>query len=263
MPFSQLILLHMPLIFLFLITSLIAIGISNTAIIVMRRYVPHHRLKLHNDVAGPIFGTVGVIYAVLLAFTTVIAWQDFDRAGLNVEREVNYLADLYTDAEVFQEPFRQKARNLLIEYAKTVTEKEWKALSRGQEEPQARELIRKMWALYGSYSPKTTAEQVFFEESVHKLNDMRESRGLRIMESRNGIGAMLWFVLIVGAMITVIFTVFFGSENLWAQVIMSNLLAVLIAFILFTVLAFDYPFTGRVSVSPQPFRDFLAQIPRP
>jgi hypothetical protein len=38
---------------------------------------------------------------------------------------------------------------------------------------------------------------------------------------------------------------------------MTTLLSVLLALILFTILVFDFPFTGDVSISPKAFSDML------
>ena len=60
--------------------------------------------------------------------------------------------------------------------------------------------------------------------------------------------------------ITVIFSFFFGSENLKAQLIMTTLLAVLIVLILFTILIMDFPFSGDMAVSPDAFKQVLLYL---
>jgi hypothetical protein len=42
--------------------------------IVVRRYVSLDRLTTNNEVAGFKFATVGVLYAVLLAFVVIVVW---------------------------------------------------------------------------------------------------------------------------------------------------------------------------------------------
>jgi hypothetical protein len=39
---------------------------------------------------------------------------------------------------------------------------------------------------------------------------------------------------------------------------MTSIISILLALILFTILAFDFPFTGDVSISPKPFSEMLA-----
>ncbi len=260
MAFSQWLILHIPAVLLCIILMTIAIISSVGGIFITRHFVSHRILKMHNDIAGAIFATLGVIYAVLLAFTVIITWENFDKAHVNVEKEANCLTDLYRNSESFQEPFKHEVHVLLSEYANTTVNEAWEKLVKGQASTRMHELVKRLWASYSSYTPKTLTEQIFFEESVDKLNELCELRRSRLFESRTGIHSMLWSALIAGGMITVVFTFFFGSENLRAQMMMSSLLAVLIALVLFTVLEFDFPFSGRACVSPEPFEQAIEFI---
>lgn len=247
-----------PLLCIIIVAGSVALAVA--ALLVVRSFVPHHRLKQHNDVAGSIFATVGVLYAVLLGFVVIIVWQNFDKANLNVQEEGNCLVDLYRDSSVFSPDFKKEMHGLLKSYAKTVVSEEWKTMQRGEQCKDVTEILTKMWDLYGSYLPKNITEQTFFEESVRKLNELGGLRRLRLLDSHKGIHPVLWFVLIVGGMVTMTFISFFGAENLKAQIAMAVLLAMLIGLILFTIASMDYPFTGTVAVSTDAFKPILAHV---
>jgi len=231
------------------------IALSMCGLIIVRRFVPHHKLKVHNDVAGAIFATAGVTYAVLMAFVVVIAWQSFDRSNINVEREANCIISLYRDSAAFPESFRNEIRPLLKGYVDTVTGEEWPMLARGEQSADARNILKKVWLVYASYEPKGENEKAFFAESIRKLNDAGELRRMRIMDSRTGIHPVLWLVLMIGGVSTIIFTFFFGTENFRAQVLMASMLALIIALILFTILLLEFPFTGDVSIPADAFKE--------
>ncbi len=257
MPFSQFLLLKVPS---FLLCFIVVGGVtllSVVGLLAVRSLVPYSRLKVHNDVAAAIYGTLGMMYAVLVGFVVVIVWEGFDRSSLNVEKEANCLVDLYRDAQAFPPALRQQVRSIAREYAKVVTDKEWDMLKKGQESPGAAEELNKMWVLYSGYQPETVTERVFFEESVRKLNEIGELRAVRLSDAKTGIHPLLWFVLIVGGISTIVFVFLFGSENLAAQLVMTVLLGVLISLILFTILSLDFPFTGDISISAQPFKQVL------
>ena len=74
------------------------------------------------------------------------------------------------------------------------------------------------------------------------------------MESRTGIPPLLWFVLLMGGISTISFTFLFSTDNLKAQIVMGVLFSMMIALILFTIMSLDFPFTGSISVSSEPFR---------
>lgn len=255
MPFTQKLLYYIPTPLLGAIIISIFVGISIGGLLLVRRFVPHHKLKLHNDVAGSIFEALGMAYTVLLAFVVVIAWQSFDKSSLNVEKEANCLVDLYRDSVSFPETMKGQIHSLIKEYAHTVIGEEWTMLAKGEQSQRAHELLKKIWVVYSSYEPKTENEKIFLSESVRKLNEAGELRRLRLMDSRTGIHPILWSVLLIGGITTIIFTFFFGSENLGAQILMTAMLALVIALILFTVLLLDFPFTGGLNISSEAFKE--------
>jgi hypothetical protein len=201
-----------------------------------------------------------VLYAVLLAFIVIIVWENFDKSHNNVRAEVNMLVDIYRCADSFSDEMKGATRALLKDYAKALVNDEWKKMARAEESEEAAACMNAMWKQFGSYAPRNETEKVFFEEAVHKLIGLGELRRSRLMDARTGIHPMLWFVLIAGGMITIIFISLFGAENLRAQIVMSILLASLIALILFTVFMLDYPFTGDVCITAEPFKAFIQMI---
>jgi len=55
--------------------------------VVIRRFVQLDKLRTNNEVAGFKFATVGVIYAVLLAFMVVLQWETYSGASDNASAE--------------------------------------------------------------------------------------------------------------------------------------------------------------------------------
>jgi hypothetical protein len=257
MPITQLLLLKVPVLVLGLIFIGAAVVLSIAGLLTVRYFIPQSKLKAHHDVADPMLGALGAVYAVLLAFVTVTVWQNFDKSNSNVQQEANYLADIYRDAEALSPDFREKVSIVLREYRQAVVAYEWKTMAEGKMSPEVESLMRKIWTLYTNYQPKNLTEQIFFDESVRKLNLFRELRRQRIMDSRTGIYPLLWFVLACGALAVISFTFLFGTENLKAQMVMVILLSTMISLILFTILELDFPFTGTISISPEPFKQVL------
>lgn len=68
-----------------------------------------------------------------------------------------------------------------------------------------------------------------------------DNRGERIDSSNGSVPLLLWFVLIVGGIITVGYPAFFGASNRLAQTLMTATLAALVALSLLLALALDYP----------------------
>lgn len=255
MQLTQKLLLNIPSPLLGILIIGSAVFLSIVGLVIVRRYIPHHKQKVHNDVAGAIFNIMGLAYTVLLAFVVVIVWENFDRAKANVEKEADCLSDIYKDSECFSQEFKNALDPLISEYVDAVINDEWKSLERGEGSRRVQDIMKKIVFLYSNYSPRTVTEQIFFEESVRKLNNLSEFRRQRIMDSRQGVHPLLWFVLLVGGSLIICFTFFFGSENLGAHILMASLLAAIISLILLTILFFDFPFTGDVNISPKAFKE--------
>ncbi|MFA7254563.1 MAG: DUF4239 domain-containing protein [Candidatus Omnitrophota bacterium] len=258
MPITQGLILYVPT---WILGALVVGGVallSVAGLFVVRPFLPHHtKLRAHHDVAGPILGVMGVLYAVLLAFVMVNVWQNMDRTKANVETEANYLADIFRDSEAFTPEFRQPVAKLVNEYRQAVIDEEWKTMAKGKMSPKVESVMNRIWGLYTAYEPKSPKEQSFFDESVRKLNSFRELRRQRLMDSQAGLHPLLWFVLIAGMVTTISLTFLFGMEDLKAHIVMIALLAMSIALILFTIMLLDFPFTGDISISSEPFRQLI------
>ncbi len=260
MSLVQTLLLDVPTWLLGSLMVLAAILFSIVGLLIIRSFIPAHRFKVHNDVAGSIFATLGVIYAVLLAFMVIVTWQNYDLANRNVTDEANYIADLYRDSTPLPADLRSRLKAGLREYVQAIINDEWAIQSRGERSQQVQNAQDRLWGLYGAYSPRTETQKIFFEESVKKLNQACEMRRQRLLDARNGIHPSLYFILMIGGVITILFTLFFGSENFGAQMMMTSMLAALIALTLFTIMAMDYPFTGSVSIKPDVFHSVLRTL---
>ncbi len=55
--------------------------------VLVRRCFSLDRLTINNEVAGFKFATVGVIYAVLVAFAVIVVWEKFSDAQAAVVQE--------------------------------------------------------------------------------------------------------------------------------------------------------------------------------
>ena len=260
MPFIQILLVHMPSWLFCLLMVVLYVSISIAGLLIIRKIYPHYKCKLHNDIAGFIFATIGVIYAVLLAFIVVVTWQDFDKAQDVTINEANCIAALYRDATPFPAGFRAELKNELTTYVKSIVNEEWQTMAKGQKGANTQKIQEKLWNLYGSFQPKNETQKIFFAESVKKLNQAAEMRRQRIVYASTGIHPILYFVLFAGSFITIAFTMLFGTENIIPHLIMVSLLATMIAIILFTVISMDYPFTGSISIKPDVFKNILSTL---
>jgi len=250
MPFIQYLLIKVPTIGLGFLIIFIYVFLTIISLVIIRKYYPCNRRKSHNDIAGFIFATLGVIYAVILAFTVVVTWGDFDKANEITNKEANSIASLYQNTEPFPADFTRQIKGELRKYVNAIVSDEWQKMAKGKKSSQVDEFQGELIRLYSGFQPKNEIQKIFLIESVKKMNEASEMRRLRLVYANTGIHPILYAILIAGSIITIAFTMLFGTENHVEQLIMTASLAAMIAFALFTVVALDYPFSGKFSIAP-------------
>jgi hypothetical protein len=238
-----------------------AVLLALLGLVIVRRVVSHHVLAQHNDVAGFIYATIAVTYAVILGFVTVTAWEQFEDARNNADREANVVADLYRLAEWFPETDRPQIKSALVDYATSVIDEEWDAMDRGNA-PSANTdaALDRLWDLYGQLEPGEAGQAAAFEDSMDRLQELGNARRMRLLESQAGIPGIMWVGLIAGGAITVAFAYGFGVERSRSHAVMLATLAASIALLLFMISSLNYAFHGDVRVQPDGMELVLRQF---
>ena len=233
-----------------------------------RRWVSVEILKLNNEVAGFIYAVIGVLYAVLLGFTAIIVWEQFDKAQAGVDQEANELADLYRHAQAFPDDTRRTLETQLRAYAKLVVEKEWPAMAERTSSsetwemysPETWETYNQLWRTYQQFQPQNDHERIWYAQSLTRLSQLGDQRRLRLLSSRSeGIPAVMWVALLGAGGVTIGFSFLFGTRSAVAQVLMTSALAMTIAVVLLSIVALEEPFRGITRVDPGAF-DQVAYI---
>jgi Protein of unknown function (DUF4239) len=228
----------------------------------IRRRVAFERLRTNNEVAGFKFATVGVLYAVLLAFAIVVVWQKFDDADNAVAREAGAAANIYRLSYGLGEASGTALRDRMSAYLEAVIDHDWPAMAHGGESPAATQALNRIYSATLADHSGDRLGAVALGEILAELDQVTSARRERLVMSAGVVPNVLWLVLFVGAALTIGFTFFFGSENLRAQALMTGTLSLLIFGGLLIIIAVDYPFTGPVSVDPAPLEQVLIDFGR-
>jgi len=217
------------------------------ALWLLRKKVPHEKMRKHHDVAGFMLGTIGVLYSVILGFTVINAKDHYTQAERTIHTEATMLADLYRDAGFFPEPSASSIRATLRDYVKYVLEEEW---GKKDNHLKAQRTIQQLWKSYASIDLTQVKTRLWYTQSISKLDKMMDARLARHFYAEERLGSMMWCLLISGALITVSFMFFFGLENLRSQILMTGLLVSYLSFMLYLVYCLDNPFSGSQGIKP-------------
>ena len=221
-------------------------------------------LRRHNDVAGFLFSAVGVIYAVVLGFIVVVVWEKYDATVANVETEVAAVADLYRSVGAYPDPARTQIREELSRYVDQMIQAEWPLMSQSVNVNPDVVILERAAHQVEAFVPKNSAQSNAQQAATEQIVRLFDSRRERLIHSAPSVPGVLWFALIAGAAAMLTFAFLFGSENRPAQLVMTAILAGLIAILFIVIQEFDGPFSGSVSISDDGWialQQHLNQIP--
>jgi hypothetical protein len=246
--------LHLVALPLWLLGVLLVGGMTLAALLgppLVRRHVSLERLSAHNEVAGFKFATLGVVYAVQLAFAVIIVWEKYHEAENTVAQEAGAIASMYRLSGGLEPKAQEELRAELARYLHAAVADDWPAMARGGS---SRDVTRILTDVYGTalaYEPNGSRGAPLLSEILGQLDKLTQARRQRLGLASGTVPGVVWLVLFTGAALTIGFTFFFGTENLRAQALMSAMLGLVISMSLFVVVLIDHPFAGSVRVTPE------------
>jgi Protein of unknown function (DUF4239) len=247
----------LPLWLLIAVIVVIPTALAMIAQALIRKWVGVAKLVKNNEIAGFKFATVGVIYAVLLAFSVIVVWEKFNDAQTAVADEAGATAALYHFSGG-KEPEALAVRTALANYLNAAVDDDWPAMAHETESPAAERALDSLYAAAIALGRSGVRGAADMTEVFRQLDNVTAARRARLHLATGLVPNIIWIVLFAGALLTVGFTLFFGSENPLAQVSMTGVLSVLVTMGLVVIISIDHPFTGPVYIHPDPLALVLA-----
>lgn len=223
--------------------------------IAFHRFIPKSLLIEHNEIAGFVFAVVGVIYAVLLAFLAVGAWEHLQTAEQQTYEEAARLAVVYRECDIF--PQRHALRAEIRAYVEELVTRDWPMMQHGEEDPRALGMGERIAFEIRHLPLKTIAEQNVHAAMINSMDEALIDRDTRESLARTGIGVFLWAILIAGGVVTIGFSYLFAYRHNWLLVAIVGGLGAMVGLILYLIAAVDYPFSGEIRVGPEAFENIL------
>jgi len=236
--------------------AIFTLGFVAVAVIlalVVHRFVPGEFFEEHYEQAGFIFAVIGVVYAVLLAFVAIGAWERFDAAESQTYSEANSIVEIYRDARAL--PQKVQIRHAIRDYTTLVIEDEWPKMVDGTHSIKADKAIEKIARSVDLLEPKTLGQQDVHTAMLVSLGQTLSDRAARVSMGATGLNPIVWVVLACGAIVAVGFSFLFPFKRKRMQVVMVGSLAFSIAIVFYLTTAIDYPFHGDITVQPHAFEN--------
>ncbi|WP_017240693.1 bestrophin-like domain [Streptomyces sp. SS] len=206
---------------------------------------------------------IGVIYAIVLGLAIAGVWEARGAAQETVRQEAQAMHEISARAEVYPRAVREGIRADVDAYVSYVVHDEWTYMSEhGELSDEGTALLERVRRSVTDYQPANDFEGQAYQPLVDQVAAADDARGARGQSAGATMPGVVWFGLIIGALVTVglIFTL--QIRRTGRELLLAGLFSVLIAFLLFLIWDFDAPFGRGISATATPFTDLFPQLTR-
>lgn len=242
-----------------LLALVVAVGI-----VVSKRLV-HPRLHgkhSANQVVETTLTVFSAFYGILLGLLAVGAYENVNSADEVVAGEASAISVLYWNFEEFPQPQRADLQAGLRSYATELIDHSFEDLARGAKPAGESRLVRRLFDLVGSFEPASPRQQNLQAEALRQLSDLQDARNARLSNIGMGIPAVLWWIVGLGAAITLLLICLLDFP-VRAHLAFGCLLAFFIGAMIYVIAEMDNPFSGADRVEIQRIQDLLDATPKP
>lgn len=237
-------------------------GVSLLGLVVFHNVIDIRLRRKDIETVGLSYAMVGMVYAVLIAFLVIDVFATYAKADDIVAAEANKLSNLMLDAAGLPPDLGAVIRADLNQYIDIVLKKEWPGQQAGTTgdalfEP-GWEALARLNTRIAAFEPETPGQTVNKAEMLRVSNELIKARRGRILAAEEHVSEVVWQILLLGGVVTVVYTYLFGAQNFGMHLAITGLVAAMISLIFVLIIALDYPFRGNVSVSSEAFETIRA-----
>ena len=203
---------------------------------------------------------LGIIFGLFVAFTAAQVWSDNERANAAVDREASALRTVVVLAASFPVEPEGQLRGLIRRYIEEATTQEWPMMARRTATLRAapRSLTEAL-QLTLALTPSSEGQKTAQREIVAALEHAFDARRQRILISQSQVNLVKWSCLIAQAVCALLAIAMVHSDNRLASTISMGIFATGVAASVLLIASHDRPFTGEISVGPDPLLQVMPE----
>ena len=210
------------------------------------------------SVSAGMLPPLGIIFGLFVAFTAAQVWNDNDRANTAVNREASALRAVVILAVNFPGESEARLRNLIGRYIEEVATREWPMMGRHTATltPIQHLLVEALQSTL-ALTPNSEGQRIAQRDIATAIENIFDARRQRIIISQSYVNFVKWACILVMAVCALLAIAMVHSDNRLASM---GMFATGVAASVLLIAAHDGPFTGDVSVGPDPL---LQVMPEP
>jgi hypothetical protein len=213
---------------------------------------------------GRAFDFLGIAFAILLGFVVLQAYDSYNEAKRGAEQEAQAILELTRTASAFAPEEHARLEGELICYGRAVIEQGWPAMRDGGEgSPVVNDWGRRFRERAFDVEVRSLRDEAAFRQLLMEQDRRIEGRRIRLAEAVRVTPPPLWFVLILGAVLTVGWIVL-GADRRGSFLVQASAVASVSAMATATLILvwfLDHPFSDESgSIQPIEMEEVLEVI---
>jgi hypothetical protein len=208
---------------------------------------------------GNMMQAVMIFYGLVVALIPVSVWQTYADSARTISEEATAIGMLYRDVSTYPEPVRSRLQTDLREYLEYLLREAWPLQHRGRVPAGGVEQVDRFQSELAAFEPATEGQKVLHAEAYRAYNHMIDARRLRLDSVLTGLPGVLWWLIAIGAIVSVTSTFFFRVSGM-LHALQTVLLAALKGLTIVMIFALDRPFRGDLSLPPDSYQLIYDQL---
>lgn len=242
------------------IFALAFLAVTWCATLIFRRFVHRwfHTERRANDMVGFVLSSFSVLYGILLGLIAVAVYQNISVLSDVIAKEASSLGAIYRDLTGYPQPMRDRLRDELRTYTHYEITRDWPQLRLGVIPSEGTHRLEQFMDDLLTFEPVTRGQETLHSETLRQINTFLALRTERLTSVSTGIPEVLWWVVGIGALITLLLLSMLDME-VHVHLILGAALSVFLGLVIFLIAELDNPFRGH-AVDPGPFENVYTSL---
>jgi hypothetical protein len=220
------------------------------------------RLRLTEEMNNDIIffaSSISVFYSLTVGLIAVGVWSTYTNVENTISAEATAIGCFYRDASGYPEPTRSRLQKEVRDYTVFLIEHAWPAQRHGKITDDATRRLSGLETDLVSFEPATIGQQVLHAETLHQYNEVASLRRQRLHAIGGGLPAVMWSVVLFGAVLTISVTYLLRMQRV-VHFVLTAFFAMFIGLVIFVIASLDQPLSGPLAIDSDPYQLVLDRL---